>query len=589
LRAHTAFTVTLERVRFAALAAGCFSLFWQWDVTATDVFFVLGILTSAMLWKDGAPLFDLAWPQPLLVLFLAIASTVTTFADGSPRFFAITAYLAVVALAIASALRRDPRRIRTVQSAIVIAGAITAVLVTAGASATRAHLPFFEIFAYDYLRGQGLFKDPNVAGAFVACAYPLAAAHSLRLGRGRLAVLLCATAVFGAGVFFSYSRWALILLTIAVVGVIVGVALARDLRLVLTLVATGILAAVVGMHALPSYRYQAVQAYDETGRLGAWRLGLELGLENPLGWGSGSFETLAVQRYGPGSGWTSINAFDPTHPTATAPPTSQVSANLILNGAFDGAVNWLLPANTTTIDDPTSPTGHAMRKETTDKFQDPSARVTVEPGHPYSFAAAIKTDGTPALLIVHWRDGNDATIDQIRSEVVTSTSWTEAQIIGQAAPPDARSAVVLLSNMEAGTQEFTAVRAVEAQVAPPWSDAEQHIVADAAAANGVPVPTSTHNTFLRLIVETGVLGFVTLTTYLLVLGWSLWRTGRRSYYWCLAFSLIVIAGLTIDTLHWRQLWVYAAVAASSFSPLSSPTLRASGVEALPSSRAARAS
>jgi hypothetical protein len=265
------------------------------------------------------------------------------------------------------------------------------------------------------------------------------------------------------------------------------------------------------------------------------------------------------------------------------------SSNLVLNGAFVGKANWMLSAqllaNITVIDDPDSPTGHALRKQTSERFQDPGFKVPVEAGRPYSFGAAIRTDGTPAQLIIHWRDAKDTTIDQVRTEIVTATTWTEAQIAAQVAPPEARSAVVLLSNLEPGTQEFTAVRAVVGDVVPPWSDALQRInrALDSASSQDVPVPTSSHNTFLRLVVETGVLGFLTLLTYLLLVGWSLWRTPGRSY-WPLAFSLIVIAGLTIDTLHWRQLWVYAAVGAASFSALPSRKIRTRVAEALPSPR-----
>ncbi len=206
------FKTSLERLRFTAFVLGCASLFWQWDLAAADLFFGVGILASLVLWERGAPLLDLTWPQPLLLLFLSITAVVTTLEAGSTRFFEITAYLAVVALALASALRRDPRRIGTIEAALVVAGTVTAVTVAAGAAATPLGVPFLHAFAYDYLRGEGLFKDPNVAGAFVACTYPLAVARSLRLRRGRLLFLVIATAVFAAGVVFSYSRWALILL-----------------------------------------------------------------------------------------------------------------------------------------------------------------------------------------------------------------------------------------------------------------------------------------------------------------------------------------------------------------------------------------
>src|SRR5437867_4562713 len=121
------FRTFLERARFAAFALGCASLFWQWDVAAADVLFGLGILASLALWERGLPAFDFAWPQPLLLVVLTISALATTLADGSPRFLAISLYLAVAALALASALRRDPARRHIVETALVVAVCITAI------------------------------------------------------------------------------------------------------------------------------------------------------------------------------------------------------------------------------------------------------------------------------------------------------------------------------------------------------------------------------------------------------------------------------------------------------------------------------
>ena len=525
-----------------------------------DVFFTIGIVLSAVLWGLGAPTSFVAWPQPLLFLFLSIAAVVTTIEAGSQRFFSITAYLAVVALALASSLRRDPRRLQAIEVALVVAGIVTAATVAAGAWARQLGIPFFHIFAYDFLRGEGLFKDPNVAGGFIACTYPLAAARALRFRRGRVLLLVIVTAIFTAGVVFSYSRWALILQALGVVGTIVLLGFTRNLRPLFALVAVGVIAIVIGHQTLPSFRYQALQGYDEVGRLAAWRLALELTLERPLGTGSGSFERLAVERYGPGSGWTSTDAPVPADAVTSAAITG--SANLVRNGAFDGGTNWYLEDFAAAIDDPTSPTGHALLKQTTAIYQDPGALIPVVPGATYSFAATIKTDGTPALLIVHWRDASDATISQAHSEIVSATTWTETQLSEQVAPPDAKAAVLLLSNLEPGNQYFTAIRAVAGPVAPPWSDDLQHVdKSEAGARPNVPVPQSTHNTFLRLMVENGVPGLVTISAYWLTLAWFLWKMGRRSSHWALAFTLIVVAGSTI--------WVYTAVAAAAFatSPL----------------------
>ena len=556
---------------------GCVSLFWQWDLAAADVLFGAGILLSFAVWALGAPGFDLSWPQPLLLLALLITAVVTTIENGQTRFFEITVYLAVVALALAAALRHDPRRIRTIEAAMALAGIVTAVTVGLGASASHVNVPFLRVFAYDYLRGEGLFKDPNVAGAFVACTYPLAAARSLRFGRSRLLWLGFATTVFAAGVVLSYSRWALLVLALGVVGTMVVLAIARDWKPFAALGVMCVVAGIVGHQTLPSYRYQPVQSYDETGRLLAWILSVELLLERPLGIGAGAFEGIAVERSGQlagnDTGGTPENRAVPSEPP-TSPATAATSRNLVSNGAFDGATNWPLPAFAATIADPTSATGHALRKVTTDIYQDPGISIPVEPGVVYSFGAAVKTDGTPALLIIHWRDANDVTISQANSEPVTSTSWTDTGLSDQLAPPEARAVVVLLSNLEPGTQYFTALRVVAGPVVPAWASDLQHVERTgqtAQTAAGLSdarchstASCSTHNTFLRVLVETGVPGFLTMCAYWLTLGWSVFKMGRRAYPWSLAFVLVIVAGLTIDTLHWRQLWIYLAVAGAMF-------------------------
>src|SRR5437867_3437128 len=148
-RIHTDdFRGFVERARFAALALGCASLFWQWDVAAADVLFGLAILASFALWEKGLPAFDFAWPQPLLLLLLTITALATTLADGSPRFLVISLYLAAAALALASALRRDPARRQVLETALIVAGCLTAITVFAGGMAVHVGWPFLEIFSW---------------------------------------------------------------------------------------------------------------------------------------------------------------------------------------------------------------------------------------------------------------------------------------------------------------------------------------------------------------------------------------------------------------------------------------------------------
>lgn len=546
----------VERLRLVAFATGCGFLFWQHDAAAVDWLFAIGIAASAALWQGGLPAFDLARPQPLLLLFLTITALATTLAGGSPRFFAITAYLVLLALALASALRRDPRFARAVEVGVVLAGCVTAVTVSAGAAADELGWPFLEHFAYDALRGKGLFKDPNVAGPFLASTYPLAAAYCIGLRRWRLALLVAATVTFAAGVLFSYSRLALLLFVLALAGTMLALAIRRERWLLLGLaacaVATPVALIVVG--EVPLYRYQPVQAYDASYRFAAWRFGADMVLDHPLGTGSGSFERRTEEYF-------EAEARREAFPEDFAGD----SENLLRNGAPNGLVGWAFDPGTVaaiTISDPTSPTGQAIRKETTAIYQDVMQGVPVVAGRAYSFAAQIRSEGTPALLIIHWRDEKSATIGQAGTDPVTSTSWTEAQLLDQAAPATASHVVVFLSNREPGEQYFAAMRMVEGASAPPWSSSLQwRRSTERPAVSAI----SAHNAYLRVAAESGLPGLMALSAYLLLLAWSAWRWGRASWQWPLAFSLVLLAGFVIDTLHWRLLWVYAAVVAGSFS------------------------
>src|SRR5207244_9761161 len=106
-----------------------------------------------------------------------------------------------------------------------------------------------------------------------------------------------------------------------------------------------------------------------------------------LGIREGSCEAIALERSGQlagnDTGATPENRAVPSEPP-TSPATAATSRNLVSNGAFDGATNWPLPAFAATIADPTSATGHALRKVTTDIYQDPGISIPVEPGVVYS-------------------------------------------------------------------------------------------------------------------------------------------------------------------------------------------------------------
>jgi hypothetical protein len=112
------------------------------------------------------------------------------------------------------------------------------------------------------------------------------------------------------------------------------------------------------------------------------------------------------------------------------------------------------------------------------------------------------------------------------------------------------TAMVTIDSTPGGSQGPTGSPAPAATTAPP-----------------LPVTPSADNFYLRAAVETGAIGFLALLAYLaLLLASAIKRSSRVSWQWPLAFALVLIAGLTIDTVHWRALWIYVAVIAAAFGP-----------------------
>jgi len=340
--------------------------------------------------------FELTWPHPLLAVFLAVTVATTLLARGSLIALAITIYLVVASLAFAAILRANPAFARAVRIGILIAAALTLLTVAIGWVARHEGYDPLYWLTYDGFRSRGLFKDPNVAGGFLACSYPLAAAYVIRRARARLPLLLLVTIATAAGVAMSFSRMALVVFALGVLGVMVALPLIGQRRLFAGFLATVALAGIVtggaalrvGLSEFPLWRYQ-LQAYDEAGRFVVWGYAGDMFRDAPLGTGAGSFEPRA-QAY-----------FDAELARENATP-------------------------------------------------DPTTTVTVTP--------------------------------------------------------------------------------------------------------------SAHNTYLRVLVESGVVGFVAFMAFLIGLLLIAVRSmSRTNWEWPLAFALVLVAGLAIDTLHWRELWVLTAM------------------------------
>jgi O-antigen ligase len=364
INASSRFLDTVDAVRTVSFIGGCGLLFWQYDLAPVDWLFGIGIVGSIVLWLRGRQGFDLAWPQPLLAAFLGVTAVVTAVAGGSSGFLVTTIFLILSSLAFTSVLRANERRRRATEMAIMVGGALTVATIILAVVSRQFEWTFLDFLNRDYLRSQGLFKDPNVAGGFVAIVYPLAAAWAIRRGRFRMRLLLLVTAAFGFGVVFSWSRMALLMFVIGFLGVAIALWVLRERRLLaalvgVTLASVVLIVAVVGIDNVPLYRYEPVQGYDENGRLVVWGFALQMFREAPLGTGDGSFEGRSLARFAsivdppaaavpaavvaPVTGSESLPGFHSQWVAQSAYPTiraGEPSATIVISLRNTGTATW---------------------------------------------------------------------------------------------------------------------------------------------------------------------------------------------------------------------------------------------------------
>ncbi|HAF09069.1 MAG TPA: hypothetical protein DCK98_03170 [Chloroflexi bacterium] len=293
---------TVDAVRTVAFIGGCGLLFWQYDLAPVDWLFGIGIVASILLWLRGRQAFDLAWPQPLLAAFLGVTAMVTAVAGGSSRFLVTTIFLVLGSLALTSVLRGNERRRQATEMAIMVGGALTVGTILIEVVSRQFDWAFLDFLNREYLQSQGLFKDPNVAGGFVAIVYPLAAAWAMRRPKYRMRLVLLVTAVFAFGVVFSFSPMALAMFVIGYLGVAIALWIFHERRLLAALVAATVaslvlIVALVGIDKIPLYRYDPIQGYDENGRLVVWGFALQMFREAPLGTGAGSFDARSLAMF----------------------------------------------------------------------------------------------------------------------------------------------------------------------------------------------------------------------------------------------------------------------------------------------------
>jgi O-antigen ligase len=231
----------------------------------------------------------------LLALNLLSMSAALQLGDAV-RFFAITLYVLVLAVWLATYLR-TPARMRRVAGAYVTGACVFAALAVL---ALFVPFPGHDAFTGESgTRAEGLFKDPNVFGPFLIPAALILLEETLRprllgLRRTTSAVLL---AVLILGVVFAYSRAAWLNLAVAVLVMLTVMALRADSgraaagALALVAVVAGLGgAAVIATGSTGFLQERArVQSYD-TQRFSAQRTGVHLAEDHVLGVGPGQFE-----------------------------------------------------------------------------------------------------------------------------------------------------------------------------------------------------------------------------------------------------------------------------------------------------------
>ena len=215
------------------------------------------------------------------------------------RFFLITLYLAVFSIWFTGYVN-STRRARLVVVAY-IAGAVAVAVPTT--LALFVPIPGSDLLlTIDGMRGQGLFKDPNVYGPFLVppALFLLEELMTPRLLRMRTSTKSVMFLALVLGVLFSYSRAAWANLVIAIVVMLTVMALRRGgSRRAATILAmmtvAGVLSvaviAVTGSLGFLEER-ASFQSYDVQ-RFGAQRTGIELAERYPFGIGPGQFDVVS--------------------------------------------------------------------------------------------------------------------------------------------------------------------------------------------------------------------------------------------------------------------------------------------------------
>jgi len=277
---------------------GALALLWhvQAEPAPSDLLF-------ACAWGHRVARGRLVWYATLstaaLLGFIVVDFAQVLYAQEPARalwFAGVTAYVISLSFLLASSVRNWEEFAAIRRYYLAAALTVAGILLILGGLRLIGLRGEWESLYYGG-RPRGFFKDPNVAGSFVATA-ALAALSSLTFRKNSLVTSAMGLATTAAAVLVTFSRGALLnLLVGALVLGFIALLRRRGARFMATAAVATVVAVPFLSLALGDFgqagRFGGLTAYDIWGRLAAWRSGLAIARDAPWGIGPGQFEVLS--------------------------------------------------------------------------------------------------------------------------------------------------------------------------------------------------------------------------------------------------------------------------------------------------------